>query len=448
MLPGVYLITGPNGSGKSREARRLAEATAGAQLLSAETQQAFYERELADDESNFRGGADLGRTVQQLLGDAGVTHPLCAAFRLPPLLARGYRQLSTGESRKVLLLRALLTHPTLLVLDEPFEGLDHAACADLRDALEHVAASTPVVVAGTFLPGHPDTARLLPLGLLREVTQLGRDGSVVFRGSADAWQSHAADVSSARPAPPVEDGPWHEADPTFAPGTTLIALRHGRIAYGDQVVFDDLDVTVRAGEHTLIEGPNGSGKSSLLELFTGDHPQAYANDLTLFGRRRGTGESVWDIKRSVGVVSGRLHRDYRVSASVETVLLSGLFDSIGLYEAPGPRARARARRWLTWLDLGLHPDDAFRELSFGAQRLVLVARAAIKVPPLMVLDEPTAGLDADNRAHVLALVASLCTQTASTVLLVTHRPDERGWWQETVGGPVVSLRGAGAPPTR
>jgi molybdate transport system ATP-binding protein len=445
MLPGLYLVTGPNGSGKSHEARRLAEITPGARLLSAETQQAFYERELAEDESNFRGGADLGRTVRQLLGDAGVAHPLCRAFRLDGLLARGYRQLSTGESRKVLLLRALLEQPSLLVFDEPFEGLDHAACGELRHALEHLAESMPVVVAGTFSPTHPDTARLLPLHLLREVTLLGAHGGTVFRGSADAWLAHAAEATTARPAPPVDDGPWHETDPRSSPGTPLITLRNGRIAYGEQVVFDGLNLTVRAGEHTLIEGPNGSGKSSLLELFTGDHPQAYANDLTLFGRRRGTGESVWDIKRSVGLVSGRLHRDYRVSASVETVLMSGLFDSIGLYETPGPRARTRARRWLAWLGLGLHPDDAFRELSFGAQRLVLVARAAIKVPPLVVLDEPTAGLDADNRAHVLALVGSLCTQTASTVLFVTHRPDEREWWQRQVGGPVLTLGSLGPP---
>jgi hypothetical protein len=177
MLPGLYLVTGPNGSGKSREARRLAEATPGARLLSAETQQAFYERELAEDESNFRGGADLGRTVRQLLGEAGVAHPLFRAFRLDGLLARGYRQLSTGESRKVLLLRALLEQPTLLVLDEPFEGLDHAACGELRHALEQVAESLPVVVAGTFAPAHPDTARLLPLHLLREVTLLGAHGA-------------------------------------------------------------------------------------------------------------------------------------------------------------------------------------------------------------------------------------------------------------------------------
>ena len=173
------------------------------------------------------------------------------------------------------------------------------------------------------------------------------------------------------------------------PDVPLVRLVGGRVAYGEQVVFDGLDFTVAAGQHTLIEGPNGSGKSTLLEMITGDHPQAYSNDLHLFGRRRGTGETVWDIKKNVGVVSARLHRDYRVGGSVEEVLLSGLFDSIGVYQKVEPSDRARAKAWLDWLELGLPPTAAFRELSFGQQRLVLIARAAIKVPPLVVMDEPT-----------------------------------------------------------
>ncbi|MCA9579094.1 MAG: ATP-binding cassette domain-containing protein [Myxococcales bacterium] len=448
MQPGLYLITGPNGSGKSQRARTLAERTEGAQLLSPESQQAFYEAELARDDSDFHGGADPGHTVRQLLGPDGAAHPLCSTFRLTPLLDHGYRTLSTGESRKALILRALVQRPTLLVLDEPFEGLDRAACRDLGQALAQVAASIAVVLAGALEGDGPGDGSAVPPDLVREVTALDRaptPGHVVFRGSLAAFRAHAGGLRAVRPAPPVQDGPWHAADAALDPAIPLIALRAGRVAYGGQPVFEGLDFTLRAGEHTLLEGPNGSGKSTLLELFTGDHPQAYANDLTLFGRKRGTGESVWDIKRRVGLVSGRLHRDYRVAASVDTVLLSGLYDSIGLYDAPGPSARARARAWLRWLDLGLHGDDAFRELSFGTQRLVLIARAAIKVPPLVVLDEPTAGLDADNRAHALELVRSLCTQTASTLLFVTHRPDERDWWLREVGGPRLSLGGTALP---
>jgi molybdate transport system ATP-binding protein len=192
----------------------------------------------------------------------------------------------------------------------------------------------------------------------------------------------------------------------------------------------------------LIEGPNGSGKSTLLELITGDHPQAYCNDLHLFGRRRGSGETVWDIKKNVGLVSARLHRDYRVGGSVEDVLVSGLFDSIGVYQPREPSHVARAHAWLAWLDLGVPPSAPFRALSFGQQRLVLIARAAIKVPPLVVMDEPTSGLDPDNRARVLELVESLCTQDKSTLLLVTHRDDERAFWQERIRGARLALGGA------
>jgi molybdate transport system ATP-binding protein len=219
----------------------------------------------------------------------------------------------------------------------------------------------------------------------------------------------------------------------------LVDLRAGHVRYGDQIVFEGLDFRVETGQHTLIEGPNGSGKSSLLDMLTGDHPQAYANELYLFGRRRGSGETVWDIKRNVGSVSARLHRDYRVGGSVEEVLLSGLYDSIGVYQKPEPSHRGRARAWLAWVGLGLDPSVAFRELSFGQQRLLLIARAAIKVPPLVVLDEPTSGLDAENRARALELVESLCTQRKSTVLMVTHRDDERAFWVERVGGSVLSM---------
>src|SRR6185369_3042241 len=150
--PGLTLVTGPNGSGKSTAARALGARVAGARLLSAESQQAFYEAELAADEANFRQGADTSSRARELLGQAGRAHPLFAAFRLGPLWERGYRQLSTGEARKVLLLQAVLAAPSLLILDDPFDGLDRAACAELAAAIVQVAERLPVVVVGPFRP--------------------------------------------------------------------------------------------------------------------------------------------------------------------------------------------------------------------------------------------------------------------------------------------------------
>jgi molybdate transport system ATP-binding protein len=428
--PGLHLVTGPNGGGKSWLARELARRVVGAELLSAETQQAFYEAELAADESNFQEQLDTGTPVGELLGPAGRAHPLLGAFRLEALWERGYRLLSTGEGRKVLLLRALLKAPPLVLLDDPFDGLDVASCAELSRALQQVAEHVPVVVVGGFSPSAlPFPAEAVASVAVVEARQLA------FLGSVEAWRARSAE-HLARPAPPVDLGSHYEPLPE---GTTIVDLVRGRVQYGDQVVFSDLNFRILPGQHTLLEGPNGSGKSTLVEMISGDHPQAYSNELYLFGRRRGSGETVWDIKKNVGMVSARLHRDYRVAASVEEVLVSGLYDSIGVYQAIEPSHRARARAWLAWLELGVRPDTPFRALSFGQQRLLLIARAAIKVPPLVVMDEPTAGLDDDNRHSVLELVAELCTQHKSTVVLVTHRPDERTFWETRIGGARLTL---------
>ena len=433
--PGLHLLVGRNGSGKSTAARQLAESVPGAELLSSETQQAFYERELANDDSNFQEATDHGTTVAELLGEAARSHPLLHAFGLDALCDRGYRLLSTGESRKLLLLRALLASPSLLVLDEPFDGLDLASRDELARAVQAAAASLPVLVVGSF------RAALcpFPLSAVVAVTVIER-GAILFSGDARAWQSHDSSAPRRDGTPPVDEGSFY---PALDPEVPLVQLRRGTVRYGDFVVFEGLDFTVRAGEHTLIEGPNGSGKSTLLEMICGDHPQGYSNDLTLFGRRRGSGETVWDIKKNVGLVSPKLHRDYRVGGSVEDAIVSGLYDSIGVYREREPSHRARALRWLAWLELNVPPQHAFRELSFGEQRLTLIARAAIKVPPLVVLDEPTAGLDADNQSRVLELIESLCSQHKSTVLFVTHRADEREFWDTHIRGKRLTLAGRG-----
>ena len=430
---GLHLLIGRNGSGKSTAARQLAASIPGAQLLSSESQQAFYERELAEDNSNFQEATDHGTSLGDLLGEIARSQPLLQTFGLAPLWDRGYRLLSTGESRKLLLLRALLASPSLLVLDEPFDGLDLSSRDELAHAVLAAASRLPVLVVGSF------RAALcpFPISAVGEVSVIER-GAITFSGSAQAWLQHDAGAPRRHGVPPVDAGSFYAA---LDPEVPLVQLRRGCVRYGDFTVFDGLDLTVRAGEHTLIEGPNGSGKSSLLEMICGDHPQGYSNDLSLFGRRRGSGETVWDIKKNVGLVSPKLHRDYRVGGSVEDVIVSGLYDSIGVYREREPSHRARALRWLAWLELGVAPEHAFRQLSIGEQRLTLIARAAIKVPPLVVLDEPTAGLDTDNQARVLELIESLCRQHKSTVLFVTHRADERAFWMERIAGKRLTLAG-------
>lgn len=431
--PGLYLVSGPNGSGKTRLVSQWVQAAPGSQLISAETQQQFYEQELARDDRNFNQGVTTSVRVRELLGERGRAHPLYASWNLQGLEERAYPHLSTGESRKVLLLQAVLRDPPLLVLDEPFDGLDVQSRSELWEGIQQLAVTRPVILVSQLSsePLSREAAAIFSRVFWVEA------GKVCWDGGGAEFAQRPVSRRQVNPPPSQESRFVFELDPA-AP---LIELKNGHIRYEDAVVFEGLNWTVHRGEHTLIEGPNGSGKSSLLELISGDHPQAYDNDLSLFGRKRGTGESVWEIKKKIGLVSGQVHRNYRVGGHVLDVIVSGLYDSIGLYEQPSLQDIARGKEWLTWLDLPVSPETPFRSLSFGFQRLVLIARAAIKIPPLLILDEPTTGLDADNRARVLSLLVSLCAQKQTTVLFVTHLDEERRFWDDRIGGKRLTLSG-------
>ncbi|MFV3243422.1 ATP-binding cassette domain-containing protein, partial [Klebsiella pneumoniae] len=179
----------------------------------------------------------------------------------------------------------------------------------------------------------------------------------------------------------------------LADSAPRIVLNDGVVSYNDRPVINHLSWTVNPGEHWQIVGPNGAGKSTLLSLVTGDHPQGYSNDLTLFGRRRGSGETIWDIKKHIGYVSSSLHLDYRVSTNVRNVILSGYFDSIGIYQAVSDKQHKLVQQWLDILGIDKRTADApFHSLSWGQQRLALIVRALVKHPTLLILDEPLQGL--------------------------------------------------------
>jgi molybdate transport system ATP-binding protein len=204
----------------------------------------------------------------------------------------------------------------------------------------------------------------------------------------------------------------------------LVSLRQVRVAYGESVILTDVTWTVRAGECWALQGPNGSGKTTLLSLLNGDNPQAYANDIRLFGRPRGSGESIWDLKRRIGWVAPEMQAHYAPATACREVVASGFFDSIGLYRDPTAEQQAEVARWLAGLGLAAHADQPFGALSAGEQRLVLFARALVKNPPLLVLDEPCVGLDPANRDRIVRLVDALGRQPGRALIYVTHHEEE------------------------
>lgn len=425
----AWCLVGGNGSGIEQFCEVVAGEAVGCRakrlslppdlgVLSFKRQQSIFEAELRKDDTDFLDRLDPGTPARAFLTDIDRHRHLIELFAFAGLLDRGYRQLSSGQARKLCLLQLITRGIGQLVLENPYEGLDRASCAELDR-----------VLAGL---------RDQDLGLLALVnnsadipdwcTHLAafRDGTIAVQGpraevlaEVTGWLAHQPPLFQVT----VEDF-GQDRQPEETTGANLVTLRHGFARYGEVEVFAGLDLTIDRGDHTLITGPNGCGKSTLLQLISGDHPLCYANDLTLFGRRRGSGESIWELKRRMGILSPDLHRNHHVAGSGLATVVSGLFDSIGLYTRPSEAQLQLGRRWLQRLGLTHKAQQPFRRMKYGEQRLLLLARALIKSPQLLLLDEPTQGLDEPNRKALLDFLAGIADRRLTTIVYVSHRPDE------------------------
>jgi len=204
----------------------------------------------------------------------------------------------------------------------------------------------------------------------------------------------------------------------------LVELEDVHAHYGEHEVLDGVSLRLDPGEHLCIAGPNGCGKSTLLALICGDNPRAYGQQVKLFGRLRGSGESIWEIKRRFGIVSNQLHLSYPARTRAFDVVASGFFDTLGLYDTCGPRQAQLVREWLAVLGLSARAGERFDALSFGEQRMMLVARAMVKNPPILILDEPCSGLDEANRRRVLDLIDRIGHESRTQMLYVSHETEE------------------------
>jgi molybdate transport system ATP-binding protein len=343
---------------------------------------------------------------------------LIAAFKFESLLNQGFRKLSSGETRKLMLIRALSSKPDLLLLDEPFEGLDVESRKYLGALLEKISVSTRIImVLNRFdeIPEYITHIAYMERGRLEN--RIDRKDSTAMANLRQLLHLKTTDLA----VPGADDD--HRAPP-LDPSLPLVRIRNGRVAYGETVIFSDLDWIIEPGQHWQVTGPNGSGKTCLLNLITGDHPQCYVNDIFVFGMQRGGGESIWDIKQHLGYVSSALQWEYTVSVSVRNTIISGFYDSIGIYQKYTDIHASIADSWLRLLGMEARSGQPFNQLSFGDQRLVLIARAMVKHPPLLLLDEPCLGLDDLNRQLVLALIEKICAASETTVLYVNHRAED------------------------
>ena len=207
-------------------------------------------------------------------------------------------------------------------------------------------------------------------------------------------------------------------------GGEILNLHDVSIRYGNRTILKDVNWCVREGEKWALHGQNGAGKSTLLSLVCADNPQSYSCNIHLFGHKRGTGESIWQIKRHIGYVSPEMHRAYMRDLPAIDIVASGLSDSVGLYCRPRPEQREICRHWMQVFGISDIQDKTFLKLSSGEQRLCLLARAFVKDPELLILDEPLHGLDIRNRERVREIINIFCQRPHKTMIMVTHYKEE------------------------
>ena len=429
----TVVVLGNNGSGKSEFGTLLRgklPIKSGTITLPKVVEVISFERiQAIIDEDNIEAditeatllnpGITCGELILREGESATLPRDLLVQFSLENKVDLAIRHLSTGEMQKALIIAATLKKPDLLILDEPYDGLDVESRTTLRTLIDtHFVGEIGLVLLLNRMDEIPQQTTSL---LFLESGTIALQGDSTTLLSSREFQKL---ITLNHSLPKVLPGEHRVHSPKINSNGALISLKDVTIAYGNSTVLNKVNLEVHPGEHYQISGPNGCGKSTLLSLISGDHPQSFVNDITLFGYRRGGGETLWDIKRELGIVSTLLHRDYKVGGTVLSVLLSGFTDSIGLYTKPLPLQKTEALLWLEVLGMSDMVKKSFRSLSYGEQRMVLIARAMVKRPTLLILDEPALGLDSINRQLLLQLVNTIATTSQTTILYVTHHHED------------------------
>ena len=337
-------------------------------------------------------------------------------FRMNDIETKKINYLSSGELRKLLIINALCDRPDLLILDNPYIGLDAESRKDFDDAMILMRGSGVSVV---FLLCDPqDVPDYVDSIIEMEDCRIGipitdRDGISGF------MQRTATSGSNDEPVLPIKNGSWlHE-------GCDIVfSIKDGHARYGDKTVFEKFNWTVRRGECWSLRGPNGSGKSLLLSMICADNPQGYSNDIILFDRKRGSGESIWEIKDAIGYVCPEMQLYFKSNDPVREIIIQGMRNTLTRYRQSTEDELEIADEWMAAMHIRDLSERRFSDLSSGEQRIVLLARALAKQPDLLVLDEPLHGLDYHRKDLVKRLISKMVSANDTTLIFVSHYGSE------------------------
>lgn len=445
----LWTLVGPNGAGKTTLAKAVAgllpvvqgkidyPGLAGRSPMKAiayvasDARRELWRRERQLEHGRqfagrFGDATTVGESIRRSCADS---HPrpgwdgrLAAAVErlcLEDLLDKPLTAISTGEMSRVLVARELVRGPEMLILDEPFDGLDPSGRRSLTDLLDRLASSGLPMVTIVHRPEEmlPATTHVLTLEAGRIV------GRAAVAPGRRARPATARRPESSRPQRRFSPCARVDRKGRFS-SEPLVDMQAVTVRYGDAIVLDRVTWRVEEGQHWAVTGPNGAGKSTVLKLITGECLQVYANRIRLFGRDRGREQTLGEVREGLGVVSHDLAAGYQKRMSALDVVCSGFFDSVGLYRQADAGQLAAARCWLDQMDLTPLCTSPFNRLSQGQRQMVLIARAMVKSPRLLLLDEPCSGLDEHNRRLILDLVSRIGRTGDTGLIFVSHHESE------------------------
>lgn len=315
------------------------------------------------------------------------------------------RSMSSGEQKKVLLQHLLSLKPGVLILDNVFDNLDIAAQASFKEDIQLASVDTTIIQV--------THRRRDLLSFIENKLTITTTGEFV-----PLQQNIDADIHSDELPVPAA---LHHYD---LPTNELVRFTDVHVSYDGRQVLQQINWTINVGEFWQLKGPNGSGKTTLLTMITGDNVKGYGQQLYIFGRKKGSGESVWDIKNKIGYLTPAMIDLFSTRHTLLQMIVSGFVDSIGLYTIPSDMQLRSAYEWLQLLQLQRKAHLPFSKLTQGEQRLALVARAMVKHPPLLILDEPLMGLDDTNTDKIIQLINKLAAETNTAVLYVSHQTEK------------------------
>jgi molybdate transport system ATP-binding protein len=335
--------------------------------------------------------------------------------------------MSSGQQKKALLLYLIAQKPQYLVLDDVYSNVDKETQQSIITLLEELTATT--VLIQVFFRKRD----LLPC--ISTVISIDENNNILDHQDAEVFSTpEAINIEGYQPfrLPEGYDESHSEINP-------LVQMNAVSVKYLEKQVVENINWTIQKGEFWQLAGPNGSGKSTLISLITGDNPKGYGQELVLFGKKKGTGETIWDIRRQIGYFTPSMILQFTRDDTVENMILSGLLDSVGLYTKPTDMQKDIARSWVNMLG-PFYRNKSFQSLSIGQQRMVMVARAMVKHPPLLILDEPTIELDDANSRLFVDMVNAIARNKMIAIVYVSHR-DEPGLKPDKIFELVPSAKG-------